>query len=355
MSSTAVAIKILEDIGELRTRVGQVTVGVLIAQDLAVVPMMLTVGAIGGDGFKLSQIPVMIGSVIFLVGFIMYASRDRKINLPYADVVAENKELAPLLGLAFCFGCAAIAGLIGLSAAYGAFIAGLVIGNSQARQGMLSAILPIQTILMMVFFLSIGLLIDLHYIWANIWLMVTLFLIVTVFKTVLSVGFLGLAGQPWQNAFLAGVAMAQIGEFSFLLAVVGIQSGVLDPEGQRLIISVTVLSLSLSPLWMFTARRLDLLASYGVTKAGDLMALVYGPEAEALMRAIGRAGRYGRYKILLARRAQLRKRRRRTRERAAAEAKVDRVVRVDTSTADDAAAGSEQKTRAAAVVAARDA
>lgn len=289
MSSTAVAIKILADIGELRTRVGQITVGVLIAQDIAVVPMMLTVGAIGGDSFKYSQLFVMVGSVLFLGGLIFYASRGRKIPLPFAERVSENKELAPLAGLAFCFGCSAIAGLIGLSAAYGAFIAGLVIGSSRARHSMLAAVLPIQSVLMMVFFLSIGLLIDLGFMIDNIGMVLTLFLLVTVFKTVLNVGFLRLVGQSWSSAFLAGVSMAQIGEFSFLLAVVGIASGVLDEEGRRLIVSVTVLSLALSPLWMFTARRLHLLASYGVTEAVDLLSFVYGPETEALAMAAERA------------------------------------------------------------------
>ena len=289
MSSTAVAIKILDDIGELRTTVGQITVGVLIAQDIAVVPMMLTVGALGGDGFNMAQIPVMLGSVIFLGGLIFYASRGRKIHLPFAEQLAENKELAPLAGLAFCFGCSAIAGLMGLSAAYGAFIAGLIIGNSQARHTMLSSVLPIQSILMMVFFLSIGLLIDVDYMIDNIGMVLLLFSLVTVFKTVLNVGYLRLVGQEWSTAFLAGVSMAQIGEFSFLLAVVGISSGVLDEEGRRLIVSVTVLSLALSPLWMLTARRLQLLTSYGVTEATDLLRLVYGPETEALAHAAERA------------------------------------------------------------------
>jgi len=289
LSSTAVAIKILADIGELRTKVGQITVGVLIAQDIAVVPMMLTIGALGGDGFEVAQGPVMIGSVVFLGGLIFYGGRDKKIPLPFAQVISENEELAPIAGLAFCFGCSAIAGLIGLSAAYGAFIAGLIIGNSHARQRMLSSVLPIQSVLMMVFFLSIGLLIDLHYMWANIGMVTTLFLLVTVFKTLLNVGFLRLVGQPWSTAFLAGVSMAQIGEFSFLLAVVGISAGVLDEEGRRLIVSVTVLSLALSPLWVITARRFQLLASYGVTEATELLRLVYGPETEALSNAAEQA------------------------------------------------------------------
>ena len=303
MSSTAVAIKILDDIGELRTKVGQITVGVLIAQDIAVVPMMLTIGALGDDGFNLAQIPVMIGSVLFLAGLIFYASRGKKIHLPFAESLAGNKELAPLAGLAFCLGCSAIAGLIGLSAAYGAFIAGLIIGNSQARHGMLDAVLPIQSVLMMVFFLSIGLLIDLGFMIDNIGMVLTLFLMVTVFKTLINVGFLRITGQPWATAFLAGISMAQIGEFSFLLAVVGIGSGVLDEEGRRLIVSVTVLSLALSPLWVITARRLSLLANYGVTEATDAI-------SQAMERASGRTQHTMRAAALKIRRYRQRKRRR---------------------------------------------
>lgn len=313
MSSTAVAIKILADIGELRTKVGQVTIGVLIAQDIAVVPMMLTIGALGGEGFRWSQIPVMIGSVIFLGGLIFYASRGRKIHLPFAEKIAENKELAPLAGLAFCFGWAAIAGLIGLSAAYGAFIAGLIIGSSQARHAMLDAVLPIQSVLMMVFFLSIGLLIDPVFMIHNFGMVMMLFLMVTVFKTIMNVGFLRVVGQPWSSAFLAGISMAQIGEFSFLLSVVGISSGVLDEEGRRLIISVTVLSLALSPLWVITARRLHRLASIGVTEASELLTLVYGPETEALAKVAGKAStrtqRLLRQAALKIRKQRLRRRR----------------------------------------------
>ena len=149
--------------------------------------------------------------------------------------------------------------------------------------------------------------------WNNIGIVLTLFLMVTVFKTAINVGFLRFAGQPWPTAFLAGICMAQIGEFSFLLAVVGIASGVLDEEGRRLVVSVTVLSLALSPLWVITARRLHLLASYGVTEAMDLLKLVYGPETEALAQAAEKAStktqRALRITALELRRLRLRRRR----------------------------------------------
>lgn len=280
VSSTAVAIKLLEDVGELRTRAGRVAVGVLIAQDLAVVPMMLGVAAMGGDGFDWYSVPKILFSIGFLVALILFLSSGKKVKLPLMGFASNFAELRPLIALAICFGLAAVSGLLGLSAAYGAFIAGLIIGNSSERATMIEVTQPIQSLLMMVFFLSIGLLIDLTYIWDNLALVATLFFVVAIFKTVLNVALLGLFGQPWQTAFIAGLLTSQIGEFSFLLSVVGVEAGVITRDESRLVISVTVMSLALSPLWVFTARRLRLLAQYGVTEGGQLLRMVYGPEAE---------------------------------------------------------------------------
>ena len=289
LSSTAVAIKILDGIGELRSRSGRIAVAVLIAQDLAVVPMMLGIGAAGGDGFDWIAAPKIALSVAFLVALILYLSRGRKISLPFAAMVAGNADLKPLAAVAFCVGCAAVTGLLGLSAAYGAFIAGLIIGNSRERHAMLEATRPIQSILMMVFFLSIGLLIDLDYIWSNFGTVLLLFLMVSVFKTALNVGFLGLIGQPWRQAFVAGIVLAQIGEFSFLLSVVGVEAGVISDEDRRLVVAVTVLSLALSPLWVVTGRRLHALAEEGITSGGELLRRVYGPETEFVADKLDRA------------------------------------------------------------------
>ncbi len=313
ISSTAVAIKVLEDLGELRTHTGRVTVGVLIAQDLAVVPMMLTIGALAEGGFHWFEPIRIVLSVAFLAWLIWFLSRGRKIHLPFSHWVGGHAELTPIATLVFCFGAAALSGLVGLSAAYGAFLAGLVIGNSHERQALIAVTKPIQSILMMVFFLSIGLLIDLGYLWRNLGQVMMLLFVVTVFKTALNVGILRVLGQPWPRAFLAGVMLAQIGEFSFLLALVGIDNGLIGPEYGRLVVAVTVLSLSLSPVWVVTARRLKDLAAAGITEGAELLRLVYGPEAEKVAETVGEArlrsrrlARWLRLLVLLRRRRRLR-------------------------------------------------
>lgn len=288
LSSTAVAIKILEGIGELHTRAGRISIGVLIAQDLAVVPMMLVIGAMGGGGFDWIALPKILVAMLLLVALILYLG-GRKVGLPFGRAVEGHQDLKPLTALAFCFGCAALSGLFGLSAAYGAFIAGLVIGNSRQRHVMLDATRPIQSVLMMVFFLSVGLLIDLDYIWANLGVVLLVFFVVAVFKTALNVGFLGLIGQPWHHAFVAGICLAQIGEFSFLLSVVGADAGVISRENHRLVVAVTALSLALSPLWVVTGRRLRVLAEHGITSGTELLKLVYEPETEFVTSTLDKA------------------------------------------------------------------
>lgn len=291
MSSTAVAIKILQDAGELKTRGGRIAVGVLIAQDMAVVPMMLTIGVMGRGGFDWTSAISLTGAVALLGGLVWFLSGRRRIVLPMPAIFTQKREELGAVGaVALCFAAAAVSGLLGLSAAYGAFVAGLVVGNSNLKEQIFHDVKPIQTILMMVFFLSIGLLIDLTYIWDNLGTVLTILFMVTVFKTVLNIGIIRVLGQPWPVAVVSGIVLAQIGEFSFLLAGVGVGSGVIPPETSRLVVAVTVLSLLMSPLWTVTARRLHGLASDGITTAGEVWAIAWGRETELAKKGLTMAG-----------------------------------------------------------------
>jgi len=290
LSSTAVAIKMLEDIGELRTRAGQVTVAILVAQDLAVVPMMLIIGAFrDGQAAGADALLKVVLSAAFLGLLILYLLRRQRVRLPFARMVGNHQDLTPLAGLGFCFGAAALSGLLGLSTAYGAFLAGLVIGNSTSRRAMIHHMLPIQAVLLMVFFLSIGLLLDVGYIWDNLGTVVLIVAFVAVFKTALNIGFIRLLGEPWPRAFLSGAVLAQLGEFSFVLAALGLSAGAITDPGYRLIVAVTVLSLLGSPFWLETARRVQRVGLLGVTSGREILRLTFGEEAKAVRRSTARA------------------------------------------------------------------
>ena len=291
LSSTAVAIKMLEDLGELRTRLGQVTVAVLIAQDLAVAPLMLIAGSLGGGEFGWAAATKPAAAIALLVALTWYLSRRQRIHLPFARFMSGSVDLTAVGGLAFCFAAAALSGLLGLTAAYGAFLAGLVIGNSAERHAVLGTMQPIQSVLMMAFFVSIGLLVDLGYIADNLVEVLVVLVIVTLFKMAYNVLLLRMLGEPWTRAYFAGVLLSQIGEFSFLLAAIGLSAGVIDPGHHRLIVAVTVLSLATSPFWMASARRIERIALLGVTSGPAIFGLLYGRQAERLLRAAAERGR----------------------------------------------------------------
>lgn len=275
LSSTAVAVRMLQDIGELRTRAGRITVGVLIAQDLAVAPILLIIGSMSGGDISLWVFAKVFAAVAILTGVIIFLSGRRKINLLFADLLISKPDLAPLMALCACFGLAAAAGLLGLSPPFGAFLAGLIVGNSAQRQVVYQMAKPIESILMMMFFLSIGLLIDLPFLWDNIGLVVVLWLFITVFKSALNITVLHLLGERWQVAFLSSVILAQIGEFSFVLGAAAINHAIIDTDIHRLIVAVTVLSLISSPLYMESARRLQRRAARRIDSWSDLLRIMY--------------------------------------------------------------------------------
>lgn len=262
LSSTAVAIKILEESDDVRTPVGRTTVSVLIAQDLAVVPILLIINAFGGEGdgswgTVIAKLFVSIGFLAFLTIFL---SNRKKLVLPFTEWIVSKPEILPLAALAFCFTLTSVSGALGLSTAYGAFIAGLIIGNSSLRASLHKVTEPIQAVLLMVFFLSIGLLIDLNFIidnWQNVLLILGA---TTIIKTIVNVAILHYLGEPWDRAFHSGVVIAQIGEFSFVVIAAGLAAKILSPEGYRLMIAVIALSLLISPMWLAISRRLHRVA-----------------------------------------------------------------------------------------------
>lgn len=303
VSSTVVAMKILDDAGELRRDPGKIAIGVLIAQDIAIVPMLIFISALGGEDVSTAYVAVQITiAVVVLAALLWWLGKQSKLRFPFTDEIGDNVELLALCSLALCFGAAAISGSVGLSPAYGAFLAGLAIGNSTLRTKVIPVIEPIQSILLVVFFLSIGLLIDLSFIWRNLWIVLGATLFVIVAKTVLNVFLLRATGFDRDTALIGGLSMAQIGEFSFVLAAAGFTAGALGYDSYRLAIAVTAVTLLLSPAWMSLIHRVEDLATTGYSSYREALTEAYSQEIENVeeglwwLRVRYRAGRLALHK-----------------------------------------------------------
>ncbi len=283
LSSTAVVVRMLTQMDIVRQPVGQLTVSILIAQDLAFIPMVLTVGAMKGGTFELVDALRLVSGIAVLGLLLWYLGQGRTVKMPFSSTDHRRRELVPLRGLMFCFGLAALAGVLGLSAAYGAFLAGLILGNSNERRLMHVTMQPIEAVLMMVFFLLIGLLIDLGFIVDNFGRVFLVLAAVVVLKTAMNIGILHMLKEPWPHAVIAGILMAQIGEFSFLLGQIGLGAGILDSDDSKLIVSVTALSLMITPIWMTTARRVMRLVVLSINSGQETVRVVFGHLADPLM------------------------------------------------------------------------
>jgi CPA2 family monovalent cation:H+ antiporter-2 len=263
ISSTAVAMKMIEDSEEKDTPAGRLAVAILVAQDLAVIPLLLITNAMGGAFTAKALIGVgakLALAFALLAAFIRVLNKVKSFRFPASEYLLKNFDVGTLGVLGICFASAAASGLMGLSPALGAFLGGLAVGHSTLRRGAVAMAQPVQSILLFVFFLSVGLLIDLNYLIQQIWVIAAALVVVTGGKTVLNFILLTLAGKNFDTAFAASLFLSPVGEFSFVIASAGLAAGALSPGGHKLAIAVIAMSLLASPIFFLLARLAHRLA-----------------------------------------------------------------------------------------------
>ncbi len=264
LSSTAIVLKALGESGESDTLHGRATIGILIFQDLAVVPMMLLTPILASPAEdSLMTVLLTLGTSIVVVGLIVAATWYLVPKLLAVIVRSRSRELFLLTIIVLCLGIAWLTSLGGLSLALGAFIAGLVISESEYSHQAMAEVLPFRDSFNSLFFVSIGILMDWRVVVDHPLLIMALLLSVLVGKFVASTGALLIAGSPPRSSVMAGVALAQVGEFSFILAQGGQETGLLTGDLYQLFLAVSVLTMMITPFFMqwspHLARRTEAL------------------------------------------------------------------------------------------------
>jgi CPA2 family monovalent cation:H+ antiporter-2 len=256
LSSTAVVLKLLKDWQELDTQTGQNVLVILLAQDLALIPMIITVSLLGGVTMTTSEIAMQFLGAAVLIGIASWVFLRDHVKLPFADKLTVDHELQVFAALMLCFGLALISGELGLSTALGAFVAGLVVSSARETHWVHESLEPFRIVFVAVFFVSIGMLIDVGYILSHLGLVALLVATIVVVNTLLNTLILKLLGSSWRRAGYAGALLSQIGEFSFILAAMAHTEAVIPEDEYRLIVAVIALSLMLSPAWIALCKAL---------------------------------------------------------------------------------------------------
>ena len=262
LSSTAIVLKTLAERGDNDSIHGRATIGILVFQDLAVVPMMLLTPTLGGqsDGSGLA-ILLTLGKSVLVVALVVAAAWYLVPKVLGHIVRSRSRELFLLTIIVSCLGIAWLSSLGGLSLALGAFIAGLVISESEYSHQAMAEVLPFRDSFNSLFFVSIGILMDWRVLFTHPLPVVGLLVTVLLVKFLAGAGAVLLAEVPLRSAIMVGIALAQVGEFSFLLAQQGQESGFLRGDPYQVFLAVSVLSMIVTPFLMqwspHLARRVE--------------------------------------------------------------------------------------------------
>ena len=257
LSSTAIVLKALAERRENETLHGRSAIGILIFQDLAVVPMMLMTPFLSEEGVEgMSQIFWTLVQSLILVITVVIAARYFVPKLLAHIVRTRSRELFLLTVVVLGLGTAWLTSLAGLSLALGAFIAGLLISESEYSHQALAEVLPFRDSFNSLFFVSIGMLLDPRVLLDHPLLILAMVVTVFIGKFLAGAGAVLTAGVPLRSGVLAGVALAQVGEFSFILAQEGLKEGILYRDTYNVFLAVSVITMIVTPFFIQWSPRI---------------------------------------------------------------------------------------------------
>jgi CPA2 family monovalent cation:H+ antiporter-2 len=244
LSSTAIVLKQLQERSEMYTPQGSISLAILIFQDIVTVPMILVAPVLAGSGNGFGgSLPVLLLKAILIIAIVVLSARTLVPQLLYQIAKTRNRELF-LLSIVFIgLTVAWFTAYIGLSLALGAFLAGLIISESEYSHQALGNLMPFKDMFMSFFFVSIGMLLDIGNVFTNFTWLLSMALVVLFLKSIVSGAVTYLLGYPFRTAILVGLALGQVGEFSFVLSKSGLDLGLLDSTTYQSFLAVSIITM----------------------------------------------------------------------------------------------------------------
>jgi CPA2 family monovalent cation:H+ antiporter-2 len=257
LSSSALVLKLLQERSELTSNYGRTVLGILIFQDLLLAPLLLFTDLLADPSVKIShELFILILKVIFIVGFVYAGNKWLLPRLLNLIAMARNQELFMMSIFLICFAIALLTSKLGMSLAFGAFLAGLMISESEYSHNVFGNFLPVKDVFASFFFVSIGMLLDISFVIENYKLVLFSVLLVIVIKTIIAGGTGFLLGHTFQGTVLIGLALSQVGEFSFILAKIGFDSSILSTFYYHLFLAVAVITIAVTPFLFYLSSPL---------------------------------------------------------------------------------------------------
>lgn len=257
LSSTAIVLKLLQEKAEVDSPHGRTALGILIFQDIIIVPMMLITPLLAGtEGDTGEALLILIPQTIGIIGLVIISAKWLVPYILHQIARTRIQELFLLSIILICLAVAWVTSRIGLSLPLGAFLAGLIISESEYSHQALGNILPLRDVFISFFFVSIGMLLDIDVLFHQPASIALITLCVLVLKSGIAAFTTVLLGFPLRSAILVGLAIGQVGEFSFILSEIGIEYDLLPGNIYQLFLAVSILSMAATPFILALAPKL---------------------------------------------------------------------------------------------------
>ena len=298
MSSTAIVSKILLERVDLNSRHGRLSIGILLFQDLAVIPILVLIPALGLQTGDLTNILVLSLIKTAVLLFILFKFGKTFINFWFSLVAKlRSRELFVMNVLMVTLLLASITKIAGLSYALGAFIAGMLISETRYRYQVESDIAPFRDILLGLFFISVGMLLDVNSLFNNIEWVLALLVGFVLFKAVVITALSQAFGFETGVGIRAGVVLAQAGEFSFVILALGLEQNLIGGNELQVVLAASLLSMVIAPFIIQYNGKIarKLVKSYTRKSAQVVEALVNETsqlQDHVIICGYGRSGQY---------------------------------------------------------------
>jgi CPA2 family monovalent cation:H+ antiporter-2 len=256
LSSTAVVLNILERKHEMGSVHGQNALGILIVQDIMIAPMIIILSLFNSHDFKWTSIITQIlGTIVITAVLILIYKYQVKISRLIKRLKPDH-ELNVFISFAICFGIAASTSVLGLSSGFGAFVAGLCISILKINKVFHDSLHSMKVLFVALFFVSVGLMLDLNFLIDHFKVIALLSTLVLILNTGINAIVVRLFKHSWRDSLLTGAVLAQIGEFSFVLVMIGLTQNILSEYVYNICLCITSVSLLVSPFWIELTKAL---------------------------------------------------------------------------------------------------
>ncbi|MBQ7608315.1 MAG: cation:proton antiporter [Desulfovibrionaceae bacterium] len=294
LSSSAIVLQIMQTKGITNTPAGRLSLAILVFQDIMVAPMLLCVPLLSGD-LKLSALDaaLSIGKVAGILGSVLLLAHFFLNRLMESVMRTRTREILLTTTIGLCMGMALLTHWLGLSLSLGAFLAGLMLARSPYSMSVISGVLPYRDIFMSLFFISVGMMLDISFCMHHIWHILLVTSVFIVAKSFLTLPAVLVQGYPIKVAIIVSLSLAQVGEFAFVLAKQGMEANFFSPLAYQLFLATSVISMIITPGLILVAPRLGEFVQkrFGKTKE-EAEAPVYERDDHLIIVGFGISGKH---------------------------------------------------------------